>query len=246
MTMATTLGEMLVEARREAGFTTQEVAQRTRIMLAAVQALEEDDYDSLKNVAAGYVRGYLLSYCRLVGVEPQAYLRQYDRQSGNHRQISMGRSPIDQSADRHRQHEHEMNWRVVAVIAAAIVLVAVVIYVIGGLPNRSGLNRILPAPTETTTTVESGALSNIEGPLTPFSFSVKAKEDKATEVKIVVDDAVAYEGSLTSGEEKSYEGVLEAQITISRRKNAVVTQNDTNIPIPADGELMLTMPDTQE
>ena len=234
-----TLGEMLVEARREAGFTTTEVAQRTRIMHAAVQALEEDNFSSVP--AAGYVRGYLLSYCKLIGADPRPFLEQYERQTGNRRQNSMGRLPIDQTADRYRHQEHDMNWKVVAVLAAVIVLIAVVVYLVGGLRARNNGNTLPPAPVETTATAGgAGTGAGIsEDTRVPFSFTVKAKANKATELKIIVDDAVAYEGSLTSGEKKSYEGVLEAKITIARPNNAVVTQNETNIPIPENGELTL-------
>ena len=136
-----------------------------------------------------------------------------------------------------------MNWRVVAVVAAAIALIAVVIYLIGGLPKRGGDTTLPPTPTETTTTAEEGAsgASITEDTRAPFTFSVKAKEGKATEVKIITDDVIAYEGTLTSGDEQSFDGVLEAKITISQRKNATVTQNGTNIPIPEDGELTLEL-----
>jgi len=232
----TTLGEMLVDARKAAGYSVQDVAHRTRIMLSAIQALEDDNLKALPS-AAGYVRGYILSYCRLVGVDPRPYLAQYDLQSGNDRQDSMGRLPIDRTADRHSHGENEMNWKVVAIIAAAIVLVLIVVYLVGGI-GGNGLSRLPLLSGETTSTANTG-----EDTRTPFSFSVEAKEGRATEVEVITDGVLAYRGALTSGDIEDFEGALEAKITIKKRRNAIVTQNGTNIPIPEDGELTLTAPE---
>lgn len=83
----TTLGDMLIEARKKSGLSAHDVSQRSHIMLSSIYSLEDNNHSSLP--AAGYVRGYILSYCKLCDVDPTPYLEQYERQSGNSRRDSI-------------------------------------------------------------------------------------------------------------------------------------------------------------
>jgi cytoskeletal protein RodZ len=242
-----TLGEMLIDARKKAGYSALDVARATRIMVSAIQFMEDDQLDSLP--AAGYVRGYILSYCRYVGCNPQPLLEQYQRQTGHarHGHDSMGIAPIDRSAERLRGGHQDMPWKVVIVVAAAIVLLGSIIWFAAGLlkPKDTTTPPLPNAPqgstvTSTTTDATQGTGDgNTATPGEAFDFTVKAKSGKASKITIIVDDAEAYEGSLTGDEDKSYERVFEAKLEIKKPNNVVVTQNGTNIPIPADGVLTL-------
>jgi len=231
-----TLGEMLVSARENAGHSAVEIAQTTRIMLSAVQALEEDHFKALP--APGYVRGYILSYCRYIGVDPQAYLDQYEIQTGNMRHDSLGQFPIDRTADRARGVEHEMNWRIIIPVALIVMALASLVYIGNGL-GKKHTNTIPPVPSETSATAEMLAAN--QETLVPFAFTVKAKEGRASKVTINIEGiGEAYNGELVNGQKKSYTDALRAKLTIKKPKNVVVTQNDTDIPIPENGKLTLT------
>lgn len=60
------LGLRLRRAREAAGLSVSEAAGKLRLKSATIEALEKEDFDALG--AAVYVRGYLNSYARLVGV----------------------------------------------------------------------------------------------------------------------------------------------------------------------------------
>ena len=61
-----TIGERLVEARLEAGLTTAQVAETTRIRRTLVEAIEADDY----RLCGGdiYARGHIQTIARTVGM----------------------------------------------------------------------------------------------------------------------------------------------------------------------------------
>jgi cytoskeleton protein RodZ len=62
-------GKRLRAAREQAGLTVDDVARELRLTVARIKALEEDRHDALAGMT--YVRGYLRSYARLLGL-PEA------------------------------------------------------------------------------------------------------------------------------------------------------------------------------
>jgi hypothetical protein len=70
------IGEVLAEARRQAGLTVTQVGDRTRIGERIITAIEGDDY-----AACGgdfYARGHIRSIARAVGADPEPLIREYD------------------------------------------------------------------------------------------------------------------------------------------------------------------------
>lgn len=68
-------GNLLRQAREERGLSIQEVAQKTRISVRWVQALEDAELEGLP--AEVFVSGYLRSYARTVGLDGQKILEGY-------------------------------------------------------------------------------------------------------------------------------------------------------------------------
>jgi cytoskeletal protein RodZ len=235
-----TLGEMLISARKKAGYSSADVARATRVMLPSVQALEDDNQNALP--APGYVRGYILSYCRFLGQDPVPYLAQYERQTGHARHDSMGHTPIDSTADRHRKGEHELGLKTVLIIAAIIVFIGIIVWSASGLFKKNDFTPLpVPATTETSTETSQSAAEGtaVEEALALFDFTVKAKKGKASEVVVTVDDVEAFNGVLTGKQKETFKDVTKAELKIKKPKNITVTQNGTNIPIPKGGKLEL-------
>lgn len=74
------LGARLREARLARGMTLAEIQARTHIARGALEALERGEFDTLP--ADVYVRGFLRSYAREVGLDPTEVLAQYDALRG--------------------------------------------------------------------------------------------------------------------------------------------------------------------
>ncbi|MDR1776066.1 MAG: helix-turn-helix domain-containing protein [Actinomycetes bacterium] len=231
-----TLGEMLVEARKAAGVSAFDVSQATRIMPAAIAALEADDYAALP--APGYVRGYILSYCKYVGATPDEFLATYEKRTGYKRSESTGRTPIDTHADKYRGPEHEISPRVVVAIVLVIVVIGAVVWWGSGLLKKR--DTIPPLPQTTEGSTQATASAQVQTNTATFDFTIKPKEGKASRVKIVVDGVEAFDAVLTGDQKESYKDISRAELTIKKPKNVTVTQNGTNIPVPTDGKLTLS------
>jgi cytoskeleton protein RodZ len=76
----TGLGGRLVKAREARGLTLAVVAHKLRLSAATLQALESNRYEDLPEPI--FVRGYLRAYARLLGMDMETFVAEYDRVVG--------------------------------------------------------------------------------------------------------------------------------------------------------------------
>ena len=91
------LGARLKAARESAGLGLSELAQRTHVRRAYLEALEEARYQELPEDV--YSRNFLRLYAQAVGLDATPLLEQYQRE----RRAAMGTTTLDQRLDRDRQ-----------------------------------------------------------------------------------------------------------------------------------------------
>src|SRR5450755_3317808 len=73
---AMSIGEALVQARRQAGLTVAEVGQRTRIRETIIAGIEADDYA----LCGGdfYARGHIRAIAQVVGIDSVPLIQEFD------------------------------------------------------------------------------------------------------------------------------------------------------------------------
>ena len=71
------IGEVLAEARDQAGLSIAQVSEQTRIRQGIIQGIEADDY----GVCGGdfYARGHIRSIAQAVGTDPGPLIEEYDQ-----------------------------------------------------------------------------------------------------------------------------------------------------------------------
>jgi len=69
-------GKLLREAREKRELTPAEIAMQLNLRTDTIIALENDDYEKLP--VAAYVRGYMRSYARIVGLDANTLIRLYE------------------------------------------------------------------------------------------------------------------------------------------------------------------------
>lgn len=74
-TTQSTLGEFLRHERERRGITIEQVASATKISVRLLHLLESDQYSELP--AKPFIRGFVNSYCRFIGVDPKEVLIRY-------------------------------------------------------------------------------------------------------------------------------------------------------------------------
>ncbi|MFQ1845930.1 cytoskeleton protein RodZ [Aeromonas veronii] len=70
-------GQLLRNAREQLGWTREQVASRIHLRLTLIAAIESDTYD--KHTSHTFIRGYLRTYAKLVGIPEETILAAYDK-----------------------------------------------------------------------------------------------------------------------------------------------------------------------
>ncbi|MBW1730327.1 MAG: helix-turn-helix domain-containing protein [Deltaproteobacteria bacterium] len=76
------LGQRLKEAREAKGLTLEQVFEHTRVRISMVEAMEKEQWDALPSPV--FVKGFLRSYAKLLGVDEDELIDLYERQVPKH------------------------------------------------------------------------------------------------------------------------------------------------------------------
>jgi cytoskeleton protein RodZ len=131
--MATGIGETLREARRRRGYSLADAAASTRVRESHLAALEEDEFGALGSDV--YVRGFLRSYAKFLGLDADALLEQYRGGEGDG---SGGGGAGTSPGHRAAVGTHAPRRTPARVLVAAIGVVVVIALLVAGLGTEAG------------------------------------------------------------------------------------------------------------
>jgi len=108
-------GEYLARERRLRNISLEEISQRTKISMKVLQALEASRWEELP--ADVYVRGFLRSYARYVGLDENEVLLRYEDQNPKIQKANF-RKPLPTEEKGKRK---KIIWGLILVVAVALV-----------------------------------------------------------------------------------------------------------------------------
>jgi cytoskeletal protein RodZ len=229
------VGEKLAAERRKQGRTLLEVEAATNIMRRLLELLEEGRYNDLPSPA--YVRGYIQNYAAYLHLEPEPLLREFDLDVTAAR-VHVPR--LDELPERpavsRRDQVHHVSPKAWSLLVAAIVVVALIAWAASAF--LEGGTAPPPIPPDTTSeTVEPTAAPGVTTETAPpngsesptitgalpqaFTLRVGVGTGQASWVRVTVDGLVAYEGTLSGGQEKEW--TVQEGATVRAGKPDVVT-----------------------
>lgn len=115
-----TAGQLLRQAREKVGLTQQTVADRLCLKLSTVREIETDSVSS--DIAPTFLRGYMRSYAKLVGVPEKDILGFIDQQAPV-KQIKMTTTQNYSLGKRHKKREGwlmKLTWVILIVMVAFV------------------------------------------------------------------------------------------------------------------------------
>jgi cytoskeletal protein RodZ len=113
------VGDSLAQARSQAGLTIAQVSQRTCIRETIVRGIERDDFSACGGDF--YARGHIRSIARVVGLDPDELIREYDATHGAQQEITA--AEVFEPSTPIKLHERRRaNWSVLMVLVLALVL----------------------------------------------------------------------------------------------------------------------------
>lgn len=118
-----TLGEKLIKLRSQYRMSLADISKATRIQVKYLEALESGDHRGLP--AEVYVRGFLRSYARYLGLEDEAFIKLYDKEK--HIRTHLSEAHPGTSAHPHQS----LVMNTVVVTPRAVILVAIAFVAVG-------------------------------------------------------------------------------------------------------------------
>lgn len=125
--LSETPGRLLSVARESQSLSQADIAKQTRLSVQTINDIEHDVYDQFG--AATFVRGYLRSYARAVGVAEEKILAAWEASDAMTKLISPAPSVVEgvsTAKNRHHQSALHAPSRTVMAVGALVVLSAIV------------------------------------------------------------------------------------------------------------------------
>lgn len=196
------LGILLRSQRESKNISLKELARQTKIREHFLRALEEDRYEDLPPPI--YVKGFLASYAKVVGLNPKEILQQYDQ---------FFRRDLQSSRERRlRRNWSKKQWGMIGGVLLICFLFSLYFHPYWGIFSKKA------SPKES----EIRPSSSLQTPPVSESF---IEEDKnllslklvATEkvwIRLRIDDHPEREMLLNPGEEDSFQGLRQIYLHI--------------------------------
>ncbi len=194
------LGERFRAAREQRGLSLSEVAEHLRIRSVYLAAIEEENWSAIG--APVYTRGFLRTYARYLGLDPEEAVGAFNSASGQPPPAAIPSRQIDSSPYREPRSLRPVLW-IAGIVAVG--LIAFVIYLYLAPPRTAGLTAMSTAAT---------ASPQSAGTATPVSTPTFLPQVKTLAIlltapcwlRVVVDGSVSIEGTFPAGTRKTFHG----------------------------------------
>ena len=199
------LGERFRAAREGRGLSLSDVAEQIRIRSVYLAAIEEENWNAIG--VPVYVRGFLRTYARFVGIDPEEAVAAFNRtQPQPPPQAGAAREAAEGDSTRARQGS-PLIWIAAAV---AVVLIAFVVYneltmrrpvtdatvaVAGATASPSAAASATPTPAPKPQTGPADGANSLALVLSAPSW-----------LRVTVDGSVSMEGTFPAGTSKTFHG----------------------------------------
>jgi cytoskeletal protein RodZ len=154
------IGGTLAKARREAGLTVTQVADRTRIRETVINAIERDDY----TLCGGnfYTRGHIRSIARVSGLDPEPLIGEYDEAHGGSPQAIPARQAFEPETPVRFRERRAPNWSAAMVVALVLVAIYGIVRVAVGHDEHHAKRAAAPASAKPATRPSQSAAAGEE------------------------------------------------------------------------------------
>ncbi|WP_026411989.1 helix-turn-helix domain-containing protein [Actinomadura oligospora] len=241
------IGETLARQRERAGLTVTQVSLRTRIRESVVSAIERDDFSPCGGNF--YARGHIRSIARVVGVDPEPLVQEFDEAHGGAPQPASAITVFEPDQQVALRGRRSPNWTA----AMALALVLVVGYGIFQVLHRGGGERhdaqqvagtpvapkpTTPAPTTPAPDPTTAAPPSIGKPHKGVQIKLTAR--RATWVDVRGDKGRSlFTGTLSAGADRHWSARKVISIVIGNGGGVRLTVNGHDIGSPGtDGNVM--------
>ncbi|MFD7708435.1 helix-turn-helix domain-containing protein [Streptomyces sp. NPDC059785] len=209
------IGHALRQARIDAGLTVDDVSNATRVRIAIVHAIEQDDFAPCGGDV--YARGHIRTLARAVHLDPEPLLAQYAEDHGG-RPAPTPAAPLFE-AERIRPERRGPNWTAAMVAAIVAVIGFVGFTLVKGGDDSDSKTQVAEGstPTKSKVTSKPSATKTTDPKPDPSDSAIAAAPQDKVTVQVSATDGrswisakdhngrMLFDGLLKQGESKTFQ-----------------------------------------
>jgi cytoskeleton protein RodZ len=232
------VGDTLTHAREQRGLSVDDVSAATRIRAGLIRQIEANDFRGCGG--AVYARGHIRSIARVVEIDAEPLIAEYDREHVDDAPPALVPTPAVDPDAAARADRRQPNWT--GAMAAALVAICVLaaVSLIGNNPSSSKNTADGDTPGVTPTT---SAPTSAPPASPPPGSVVRLPTDQAIALVRVTSDRtwmsvttfsgrVLFEGLLVSGDRKVFKDAKGLELTIGNAPVVNLVANGRDIGAP--------------
>ncbi|MGI5203190.1 helix-turn-helix domain-containing protein [Spirillospora sp. CA-108201] len=232
------IGETLAEERQRAGLSVTQVSLQTRIRETVIRGMESDDFSACGGNF--YARGHIRSISRVIGIDPEPLVAEFDADHGGAPQPVSAVSAFEPEQPIAFRERRSPNWSAAMALALALVAIYGVVQVVGhGGGGRRTARQVAgtPAPPtpSATPSAPKGNAPVAEAPRTKVEVRVEAK--RTTWLNVQGDKGrPLFSGMIREGEQKSFTAKKKVHLVIGVGGSVNLTVNGKDLGSPGKGK----------
>lgn len=245
-----TLGQSLINARKQAGITIDELSKRTNIRTSLLSEFESNNF--VGSGGDAYARGHLRTIARVIGISPEEFLTQFDDEHAQD-----GRLLRDQLAETNVTaafpEKSKITYKqLIGISMVGIVAIFGISFIVNSTGSGSGKTNTKPSASASATPGTKSTATPSAAPSADSTSAIKTYSS-GTDVQVkleavngsswlFVSDAAGitlYSGRATQGETFLFSSTETVNLRIGNAGAVKLTVNGKEVPpLGVDGEVV--------
>ena len=219
------LGSMITKARKDAGFSIDDLSDATNIRGALLREMEADEFTHCGGET--YARGHLRNIAKKLNIDPQPLLDSYESEQGQSVR-SIQDLWVENSLMEEPGEPRKVSWKVLAGISIASLLVIGLAQVIFTSSSDSPIPTPITTPSATSSTPEEQ--SEIVSDGTKVEIVITAS--RARSYLLISDESgqALFDGQIELGEEKIYSSTSKLTLKVGNAGAIDLKVNGKAVP----------------
>lgn len=228
-----TLGELIRQAREDAGLSIDELAQIVNLRSRLLVAMENDDFIQCGGDA--YARGHLRNIARVTNSSASEFIALFDANHSTDSR-SIHSQLVDNNAAAIKSENKRLSWKVLLSASLSIILIIGVVQfaldsaqvedeglpIVAESPSPTAEPSVTPSAVVTPETEESATTAGV-------TLVISAARGDSR-IHVVAAGETLYKGLLLQGEEKSFKDDVSIAIYLSNAGDVDLTLNGEKLP----------------
>lgn len=233
------VGETLARAREERGLSVEDVSAQSRIRAGLIRQIEADNFDGCGG--AVYARGHLRSLSKIVGLDPEALVGEFDREHSDEPAPALVPVPAVDPHEAARVDRRRPNWAAAMGVALVVICVFAGISLFGNNGKHGpstvagndvgGISSSSPAPSASpTSSPPPGAISHLR---TDQAIAlIRVTTDQTWMSVSTLSGQLLFQGLLGTGQQKLFKDAHGLRLVIGNAPAVDLVANGRDLGSP--------------